>query len=87
MGELGEAHGSRGTFAARLGLGRPGRRASGAVNCIRTADRYYLYGRISDSMGRPEEAIAMKRRAPAGLNPLSPVIGASIAMNPVPARK
>ncbi|TLY92919.1 MAG: tetratricopeptide repeat protein [Gammaproteobacteria bacterium] len=40
---------------------------------------YYWYGEFLMSMGRPEEAIAMTRRAQQA-DPLSPVIAASLAM-------
>ncbi|HKW61417.1 MAG TPA: winged helix-turn-helix domain-containing protein [Candidatus Acidoferrum sp.] len=40
---------------------------------------YYWFGEYLMSMGRPEEAIAMTQRA-YQLDPLSPVIGASLAM-------
>lgn len=40
---------------------------------------YYWFGEYLMSMGRPEEAIAMTRRA-YQLDPLSPVVGASLAM-------
>jgi len=40
---------------------------------------YYWYGEFLMSMGRPQDAIAMTRRAQQA-DPLSPVIGASLAM-------
>ena len=47
---------------------------------------YYWYGEFLMSMGRPEEAIAMTRRAQQA-DPLSPVIAASLAMILYLARK
>lgn len=47
---------------------------------------YYWYGEYLMSMGRPEEAIAMTQRAFA-MDPLSPVVGASLAMILYLARK
>jgi TolB-like protein/Tfp pilus assembly protein PilF len=47
---------------------------------------YYWYGEFLMSMGRPEEAIAMTQRAQQ-MDPLSPVIGSSLAMILYFARK
>jgi len=80
-GELGEAHGS--LAHVRLhdwdweGLDRDFLRAIELHPAQPIV--YYWYGEFLMSMGRPEEAIAMTRRAQQA-DPLSPVIAASLAM-------
>ena len=80
-GELGEAHGS--LAHVRLhdwdweGLDRDFLRAIELHPAQPIV--YYWYGEFLMSMGRPEEAVAMTRRAQQA-DPLSPVIGASLAM-------
>src|SRR5256885_11545246 len=80
-GELGEAHGS--LAHVRLhdwdweGLDRDFLRAIELHPAQPIV--YYWYGEFLMSMGRPQDAIAMTRRAQQA-DPLSPVIGASLAM-------
>jgi TolB-like protein/Tfp pilus assembly protein PilF len=87
-GELGEAHGS--LAHVRLhdwdweGLDRDFLRAIELHPAQPIV--YYWYGEFLMSMGRPEEAIAMTRRAQQA-DPLSPVIAASLAMILYLARK
>ena len=87
-GELGEAHGS--LAHVRLhdwdweGLDRDFLRAVELHPAQPIV--YYWYGEFLMSMGRPEEAIAMTRRAQQA-DPLSPVIAASLAMILYLARK
>lgn len=87
-GELGEAHGS--LAHVRLhdwdweGLDRDFLRAIELHPAQPIV--YYWYGEFLMSMGRPEEAIAMTRRAQQA-DPVSPVIAASLAMILYLARK
>jgi TolB-like protein/Tfp pilus assembly protein PilF len=80
-GELGEAHGS--LAHVRLhdwdweGLERDFQRAIDLHPALSIV--YYWYGEYLMSMGRPQEAIAMTRRAQQS-DPLSPVLGASLGM-------
>lgn len=80
-GELGEAHGS--LAHVRLhdwdweGLERDFQRAIDLHPALSIV--YYWYGEYLMSMGRPQEAIAMTRRAQQS-DPLSPVVGASLGM-------
>ncbi|TLY56657.1 MAG: tetratricopeptide repeat protein [Gammaproteobacteria bacterium] len=80
-GELGEAHGS--LAHVRLhdwdweGLERDFQRAIDLHPALPIV--YYWYGEYLMSMGRPQEAIAMTRRAQQS-DPVSPVVGASLGM-------
>ena len=80
-GELSEAHGS--LAHVRLhdwdweGLERDFQRAIDLHPALSIV--YYWYGEYLMSMGRPQEAIAMTRRAQQS-DPLSPVVGASLGM-------